>query len=79
MPHCSRPLSSTGIQGGLAEASSASRFLCKGSGLCRVHSFFTPSKRKEQGGEAEPTWFTMGINLEYEVSDQIKIKDTFII
>lgn len=78
MPHCSRPLSSTGIQGGLLEDRSASCFLCKASGLCRVH-FPPPSKRKEQGGKAEPTWFSMGINLEYEVSDQIKIKDTFVI
>lgn len=36
-------------------------------------------KRKEQTGKTEPTWLSMGINLEYEVSDEIKIKDTFII
>lgn len=54
-------------------------FLCQGSGLCRYHFFFSPRKSKREGGKTEPTWFSMGVNLEYKVGDQIKIKDTFII
>lgn len=41
--------------------------------------FSSPAKEKRAKGQAEPTWFSMSINLEYKVSDQIKIKDTFII
>lgn len=58
---------------------SAQYFLCQGFGLCAYHFFFPPRKCKGDGDKVEPTWFSMGVNLEYKVGDQIKIKDTFII
>lgn len=63
----------------MALQKSAQRHVFSAPGLGSAEFTPPPSKRTEQGGKAEPTWFSVGINLEYEVGDQIKIKDTFII
>jgi len=54
-------------------------FSAKGLDSAWFMIFPPPSRSGEQGGKAEPTWFSMGINLEYEVGNQIKIEDAFII